>query len=119
MSIVEGIYTAYLTGAAGQGMAMFVFKEGKIAGADIAGLTFAGDYEVQDSQVIGEVRYQMPAGSVSITGAAFEQGSDNIVVPLSLPEAIDPNETYRVDTPIGPLNAKFVKNVSFGDRDAD
>jgi len=26
MSEVEGIYTAYLTGAAGQGMAMFVFK---------------------------------------------------------------------------------------------
>lgn len=119
MSRVEGIYTAYLTGAAGQGMAMFVFKDGKIAGADVAGLTFAGSYQVTDARIIGEVRYRMPAGSVSITGASFEQGSDRIVVPLSLPEAIDPNETYRVDTPIGPLNAKFVKNVSFGDNDAD
>ena len=119
MSIVEGIYTAYLTGAAGQGMAMFVFREGIIAGADIAGLTFVGSYEVQDAQLIGEVHYRMPADSVSITGAAFQQGSDNIVVPLSLPEAIDPNETYHIDTPIGPLNAKFVKNVSFGDSDAN
>lgn len=119
MSIVEGIYTAYLTGAAGQGMAMFVFRDGKIAGADIAGLTFAGNYEVKDAQLIGEVRYRMPADSVSITGASFQQGSDNIVVPLSLPEAIDPTETYHIDTPIGPLNAKFVKNVSFGDNDAN
>lgn len=119
MSEVEGIYTAYLTGAAGQGLAMFVFRDGKIAGSDIAGLTFSGNYQVKDARLIGEVRYRMPAGSVSITGVSFEQSSDRIVVPLSLPEVIDPNETYRVDTPIGPLNAKFVKNVSFGDNDAD
>lgn len=119
MSKVEGIYTAYLTGAAGQGMTMFVFKDGKIAGADVAGLTFSGNYEINGSRLVGEVSYRMPAGSVSITGASFQQSSDNIVVPLSLPEEIDPNETYRVDTPIGPLNAKFVKNVSFGGNDAD
>ncbi|MCB1450572.1 MAG: hypothetical protein KDJ67_10720 [Nitratireductor sp.] len=119
MSKVEGIYTAYMTGAAGQGMAMFVFKDGKIAGADIAGLTFAGNYKINASRLIGEVRYRMPAGSVSITGVSFPKSSDWIVVPLSLPEEIDPTETYQVDTPIGPLNAKFVKNVSFGDNDAD
>lgn len=119
MRKIEGIYTAYLTGAAGQGMAMFVFKDGKIAGADIAGLTFSGSYEVKASRVIGEINYRMPAGTVSITGKSFQQDSDNIAIPLSLPEEIDPNETYRVDTPIGPLNAKFVKNVSFGDNDAD
>jgi len=119
MSEVEGIYTAYFTGAAGQGMAMFVFRDGKIAGADIAGLTFSGNYEVKDSQLTGEVSFRMPAGSQSITGASFEQGSDNIMVPLSLPEKIDPNETYLFVTPIGPLNAKFVKNVSFGENVAD
>lgn len=119
MSNVEGIYTAYLTGQAAQGMAMFVFRDGKIAGADVAGLTFAGNYQVKDARLIGEIRYRMPAGSMSITGASFEQGSEGIVVPLSLPVAIDPNATYRIDTSIGPLNAKFVKNVSFGENDAD
>lgn len=119
MSKVEGIYTAYLTGAAGQGMAMFVFKDGKIAGADVAGLTFSGNYRISASRLVGEVSYRMPAGSVSITGASFPKSSDKIVVPLSLPEELDPNETYRFDTPIGPLNAKFVKNVSFGGNDAD
>lgn len=119
MSEVEGIYTAYLTGAAGQSMAMFVFKSGRIAGADIAGLTIQGSYVLEDHNLIGEVQYRMPAGSVSITGASFEHASDDIVVPLLLPQRLDPNETYRVDTPIGPLNAKFVQNVSFGELNAD
>lgn len=119
MNKVEGIYTAYLTGAAGQGMAMFMFKDGKIAGADVAGLTFSGEYIVDASRILGKISYRMPAGSTSITGTSFQKSSNEIVVPLSLPEEIDPNETYRLDTPIGPLNAKFVKNVSFGDNDAD
>lgn len=119
MSNVEGIYTAYMTGTAGQAMAMFVFKDGKIAGADVAGLIYSGSYEVSDSRVVGEVSYRMPAGSVSITGASFQQSSESILVPLSLPEEIDPTETYRVDTPTGPLNVKFIKNVSLGNRNAD
>lgn len=73
MSPVEGIYTAYLTGAAGQGMATFVFRDGKIAGADIAGLTFSGRYEVKGAMLIGEVQYRIPAESISITGALFER----------------------------------------------
>ncbi|MCB1478607.1 MAG: hypothetical protein KDJ62_07000 [Rhodobiaceae bacterium] len=119
MSAVDGIYTAYLTGVAGQGMAMFVFKDGKISGADVAGLVFSGSYNITNKKLIGEVVYQMPAGSTSITGASFDQHSDNIVVPLELPEIIDPTETYRINTPIGPLNAKFVKNTGFGETDAN
>jgi len=119
MSEVDGIYTAYLTGVAGQGRAMFVFKDGKIAGADLAGLTFSGEYKISKGKLVGEVVYKMPAGSTSITGASFEHLSENIVVPLELPEDIDPNETYRIDTPIGPLNAKFLKNVNFGANNGD
>lgn len=113
--MIDGIYTAYLTGTAGQGMAMFVFKAGKIAGADMSGLTFSGNYTVANERVVGSISYVMPAGSVSITGASFDQASDSIKVPIDLPETLNPSETYRVNTPIGPLNAKFFKNVSFED----
>lgn len=111
--MIDGIYTAYLTGIAGQGMAMFVFKEGKIAGADMSGLTFSGSFKTDEGRVVGSISYVMPAGSVSITGASFEKASDKITVPIDLPAALDPSETYRVNTPIGPLNAKFIKNVAF------
>ncbi|MBL9074619.1 hypothetical protein [Tabrizicola sp.] len=111
---LEGIYTAYLTGIAGQGIAMFVFTKGRIAGADMAGLTFSGSYSVKDGRMVGEVIYTMPAGTISITGASFDKYSDAIKVPINLPAEIDPTETYLINTPIGPLNAKFVKNASLG-----
>ncbi|MFP5480278.1 MAG: hypothetical protein ACLGIE_11415 [Alphaproteobacteria bacterium] len=111
---LEGIYTAYLTGIAGQGLAMFVFTNGKIAGADMAGLTFSGSYSVESGRMVGEVIYTMPAGTMSITGASFDRESDAIRVPIDLPTKIDPRETYLINTPIGPLNAKFIKNVSLG-----
>lgn len=115
--MIDGIYTAYLTGAAGQGMAMFVFKSGKIAGADMSGLTFSGDYATKGNRVVGIISYVMPVGSTSITGASFEKASNKIEVPIDLPESINPQETYRLNTPIGPLNAKFVKNVTLEDGD--
>lgn len=112
---IDGIYTAYLVGVAGQGMAMFVFHDGKIAGADVAGLVFSGSYTETKGRVVGQVIYSMPAGSVSITGASFEKPSDEIIVPIDLPTDLDPKETYRINTPIGPLNARFVKNVTLGE----
>ena len=114
----DGIYTAYMTGRAGQGMAMFVFRDGKIAGADLSGLTFSGTYVGRDGLITGYIEYQMPAGSRSITGLSFEKTSDSIRVPIELPEALNPDETYRINTPIGPLNAKLVKNVGFEAPDA-
>ncbi len=111
--MIDGIYTAYLSGQAGQAMAMFVFRAGSVAGADMAGLTFSGSYTTDAGRAVGEIHYRMPQNSISITGASFERPSDKITVPFDLPEALNPDETYRISTPIGPLNAKFHKNVGF------
>ncbi len=113
--MIDGIYTAYLSGQAGQAMAMFVFRSGAVAGADIAGLTYSGSYTTNEGRVVGEIVYRMPKGSVSITGASFEEPSGEIAVPFDFPEVLNPNETYRISTPIGPLNAKFHKNVEFAE----
>ena len=109
--MIDGIYTAYLTGVAGQAMAMFVFKDGKIGGADMVGLTYSGEYSIEGDNIVGTVTYLMPAQSASITGIEFKEASDEIIVPISLPVNINPNETYLITTPIGPLNAKFIKNT--------
>jgi hypothetical protein len=109
--MIDGIYTAYLTGIAGQAMAMFVFKDGKIGGSDMVGIVFSGEYAIDGDDISGILRYSMPANSASITGATFETASDEFTVPLNLPVDINPDETYPVNTPTGALNAKFVKNV--------
>ncbi|MEP2978841.1 MAG: hypothetical protein ABJO86_05120 [Lentilitoribacter sp.] len=109
--MIDGIYTAYLTGIAGQAMAMFVFKDGKIGGADMIGVNFSGEYLVEDGCIRGEVKFNMPAQSVSITGTVYQEKSEEIKVPIELPEEIDPNETYAIKTPMGLMNAKFHKNA--------
>ncbi|WP_171124553.1 hypothetical protein [Ruegeria sp. HKCCA4707] len=91
------------------------FRSGAVAGADIAGLTYSGSYTTNEGRVVGEIVYRMPKGSVSITGASFEEPSGEIAVPFDFPEVLNPNETYRISTPIGPLNAKFHKNVEFAE----
>jgi len=109
--MIDGIYTAYLSGQAGQGLAMFVFVDGTIAGADLTGITFSGKYVIEGDRMKGSINYEMPAGTTSITGASFDSTSGNIAVPIDLPVNLDPNETYRIVTPIGPVNAIFVKNI--------
>ena len=109
--MIDGIYTAYITGVAGQGMAMFVFKDGKIGGADMIGIVFSGEYIIQNDTLIGKVKYVMPANSESITGVVFEEKSNLLEVPINLPIQLDPAETYQFTTPIGIVNAKFVKNT--------
>lgn len=109
--MIDGIYTAFFTGTAGQAMAMFVFKDGKIGGADMVGVIFSGEYTVEAEQISGKVIFRMPAQSTSITGAVFETESEDIEVPITLPVYLNPSETYQFNTPIGTLNTKFQKNV--------
>jgi hypothetical protein len=39
---INGFYAAYLTGSAGQGLAMLVFRNGTIVGVDAAGAKYDG-----------------------------------------------------------------------------
>lgn len=107
--MIDGIYTAYFTGAAGNGLAMFVFRKGSIAGADTAGLTFSGEYQVSNGWIEGNVDFTMPTGTASITGAVASEQDLSVSVPIRLPEILNPEETYRIETPIGPINARFKK----------
>jgi hypothetical protein len=41
---INGFYAAYLTGSAGQGLAMLVFRNGTVVGVDAAGVKYDGTY---------------------------------------------------------------------------
>jgi hypothetical protein len=76
------------------------------------GLKFSGEYAAKGNRIVGQIEYVMPARTMSITGASFEKTSDPIVVPIDLPVSLDPDETYRIETPLGPLNTKFIRHIS-------
>jgi hypothetical protein len=108
---LDGFYAAYFTGATGNSIGMFVFKEGVVVGADAGGGRYDGTYAMTPDNrfVAGVIHFSMPVGNLSITGVSAQSEPINIDVPLRLPVDFNRNDVHRIDTPIGPLNAKFEK----------
>jgi len=110
-----GFYSAYFAGTAGNSFGVFVFKEGLIAGADAGGGKYDGIYEVSDDgkTITGSVSFIIPIGHQTITGAAATTEPISFDVPIKLPTEINKNEVFRIETPAGPVNAKFEKIKGF------
>lgn len=112
---IEGFYAVYLTGAMGSSFAMFTFREGNIAGADVGGGKYDGTYTVdpKTEMVHCLIEFILPIGQPSITGAVAQAEPMKLKVPLVLPTTIDPQQVHLVETPIGPVNAKLEKIRGF------
>lgn len=104
---VEGIYVSYLTGAAGNGVALLCFRNGMIVGADMSGLVFSGEYQVNEARILGKIRFTMPPFSTSIAGAAtgYEPMAVDVPIELSLP--IKEEDIFLIKTPVGQINARL------------
>ena len=109
--MLNGIYTAYMTGVAGNSIAMLVFLNGVISGADVGGGLYDGNYEiVNDGETIrGTMIYKLPINVASIAGIAPQEKPMSIDVAIDLPSLIQPDDVYRVETSVGPINLKLVK----------
>ena len=107
----DAIYTAYLTGKAGSTFALLVFRDGVIAGTDAGAVHYDGTYELTSDRrnIFGNIEVNSPAGTASITGVSNPDRPLTYAVPFRLPVQLDPDAVYRIETPIGPVNAKFKK----------
>jgi hypothetical protein len=110
-SPVDGFYAAYFTGASGTSIGMFVFKDGVVVGADAGGGRYDGEFSVapDEKSIEAKIRFSLPIGNQSITGATATAEPISIEVPLRLPVEFNRNDVHRIETPIGPINAKFDK----------
>ena len=111
---MEGFYVAYFTGLTGNAVALFVFKDGVIAGADMGGATYDGTFAVtEDGQhVTGNLTFSVANGATLITGAS-SAGPVRTEVPLKLPTNIANGDVQKIDSPFGPINVRFQKIRSF------
>jgi hypothetical protein len=110
--MMDGFFRIAYTGAAGSGFGVLVFRNGNIAGADVAGGTYDGTYtENPTTQVISlQVTLAVPAGiSLVQTGVP-------LAAPIALPITVTlaPADTagekpILVQTPLGPVNVLFKK----------
>lgn len=110
----DGIYTLYMTGRSGNGIAVVVFLNGSISGADTGGGTYDGTYQTTDDgeSISGKIIFNLPMGVGTISGVAPQTEPTEIEVPIALPLKLDESAYYRIETPNGPINTRFKKMKS-------
>lgn len=107
---IDGIYAAYLSGKAGSGFAMLLFKDGKIAGADALGITFDGSFEVESNrETVLRVSVKSPPNVPLIQGGMTGPEGDAYEMLARLPANFASEEFVRIETRYGPLNARLTK----------
>lgn len=108
---LDGFYTAYFTGSTGNSMGMFVFLNGIITGADIGGGRYDGKYRLSsdEARIVADIQFSLPVGNLSITGVSADTSPIAVEMTLELPMEFNRQDVHRLETPLGPINAKFEK----------
>ena len=109
---VEGFYVGYFSGATGNSMGMFVFRDGVVAGADIGGGLYNGKYSIEpapDEKVAVTLTFFLPTGHLTITGITADAQPLSVEMNFDLPVQFDKDAIHRIETPLGAINAKLDK----------
>ena len=108
---MDGFYAAYMTGRAGVSMALFVLMKGKLVGVDAGGMKYDGTFEAK-SDGTGyrcSVVYIVPPGRTLITGGPILSEARRVPLQFDLPINFSEGAVIGIQTPLGPINAKFEK----------
>jgi hypothetical protein len=72
---------------------------------------FEGEYtiNIEDGSIDGIIHVTVAPNETTITGFSTGQELLNYDVPIKLPIKIDDDDVFRLETPVGPVNAKSRK----------
>jgi hypothetical protein len=112
---INGFYAAYLTGTAGQGFVMLVFRNGTIAGADAAGAKYDGTYSDTGSAFSIKLKVSLPPNTLLVQGISTGPEGDNSELEFQMPADFLSQPFIRIIAKHGPVNAKLVKLREFND----
>jgi len=105
---MTGIYAMYFTGLAGSGHAVFVMKDGIVAGADTVGGVLDGTYKsASEGYLDVTVTLTVPPGAWLVTGAVAGDQPMAQEIKARLPENLGGGNPVTVQTPTGPVNVIF------------
>lgn len=106
----RAIYAAYFTSFAGQSLGLFYIGDGLLVGVDVGTMQYDGNYKIMpDGSLEGMVEYVVPPGVSLITGAPPSATPTRLQLKLTLPAGFDDGRVVTIQTPAGPVNAKFEK----------
>lgn len=107
----DGFYAVYVAGTDGNGLVLLILSEGKIAGADLLGVIFDGEY----SRTHGEeyyrtsIRVKAPPSATLVQGVTTGPSGIEYEISADLPLDFEAQPYVEILTPLGKLNARFKK----------
>jgi len=107
---INGFYAGYFSAAAGEGVAIFVFRNGVLTGVDAGGFSYDGTLEETSGgnfAVVATIR--IPPHAPSIIGITGGEHGTNYSVEFKLPSSFLDKPFIRIETPNGPVNMRLVK----------
>lgn len=107
---MHGLYAAYFAGLNGNSLGLFYIGNDVIAGVDVGGSHFDGRLTPsEDGGLEGLLEFEPGGDQKLITGVAVDAIPKKIPVKIKLPSNFATGVVIRIETPIGPLNARFEK----------
>lgn len=107
---MKALFIAYMTGGAGQSVALFYIGDGTIAGVDVGGMQYDGKYvEGPDGALDAVIDYIIPPNTPIITGFMGSALPSRVTLQLRLPSNFWNGQVIPVSTPAGQVNARFEK----------
>jgi hypothetical protein len=106
---IDGFYAVYMTGNAGQGFAMVVFRNGAIVGVDVSGVRYDGTYTVTNRRFAVRINVTFPPNTTLVQGVTTGPEGDISELEFQLPKDFISQPFIRIDAKHGPVNAKIVK----------
>jgi hypothetical protein len=107
---INGFYAVYLSGKTGQGFAMLILRNGQIVGADASGVTLDGQYIYgTDDGYVAKLTVKTPANVQLLQGGLTGPRGTTYDLNIPLPLDFTSRDFVRIETPLGPVNARFVR----------
>jgi hypothetical protein len=108
---IDGFYSGYFAGSSANGFAMFILRAGKIVGMDPLGVRFDGRYarKPDGTDYEGAVSVTVPPGGTTVQGVTSGPNGLSYEVRLTLPRGFGDSSFVRFETPLGPVNVRFVR----------
>jgi hypothetical protein len=106
---IDGIYAAYMSGKAGQGLAVLVFRREQIVGADTAGVVYDGRYVPAAANLSITLTAKAPPNTLIVQGGQTGPEGEQNELSFAIPHDFTAQNYIRVETRHGPINVRLVK----------
>lgn len=107
----RGLYSAFVTGVAGNSMLALYIGDGVIAGVDFGTGKYDGAYtDTEDGGITGVLNFSIAPNRPMITGGVSPaQPMPAIPITFDFPPNFEEGRIVALQTPLGPVNVRFEK----------